>query len=259
MTKLVMYRNNSAYEQFLAPALVGFETQIFPQGTSETEITAWITGRADSIRSMEMVYLDQTCYEAGKLVNIWKDVKTNYGGLDHVFQKAVQSMMTKDTVEETIAEVVTHLLAKEVPTRVFVVMNRIGDHGIFKSVHKDYAGDYDRAEQVEAETLRVCLEKVTKKPVTVIKLLGFFSGFDENRELLKLLSSHETTWTFFDRHLKTDECGKFWDVFNEITSDATTTLFRVPIENLVEDAIAFGVNLNPEKLSKEIREAVATW
>lgn len=71
MGKLVMYRNNSAYEQFLAPALSGFETQIFPQGTSETEITAWLAEHADRVSGMEKVYMDRTCYEAGKLVSIW--------------------------------------------------------------------------------------------------------------------------------------------------------------------------------------------
>lgn len=128
MTKLVMYRNNSAYEQFLAPALKdreGFKIQVFPQGTSEADITAWITEHADHVHGMEKVFMDNTCYYAGRDVrssaspdgNFWRGVKINLGKDEYfdvdVFRHcALDSLVEKATAEEVIAEIIRLFLQK---------------------------------------------------------------------------------------------------------------------------------------------------
>lgn len=260
MTKLAMYRNNSAYEQFLAPALSGredFEMQIFPQGTPESEIITWITEHATQIRSMETVYMDKTCYKAGETLpsvkrpdswgcNIWNDVATNYGGFDYqVFRKAASVLTTKATVEETIAEVVRHLLAKEAPTKVLLIQDHMGDHNLFGlGLH---SADRKEKAQRDAEKLHSCLKKVTGQPVFYLDVSSY--GLDAG----VTITDEDTVWVFFDRHFKT--CEKF--LWEKIPKNFRQ--FRVPIENLVEDAVAFGVDFDTESFSREIREIVATW
>jgi hypothetical protein len=258
--KAIIYRNNSAYEQFLAPAVAsreGFETQVFPQGTSETEITTWLAEHADWLRSMVKVYMDQTCYEAGEAVpsgqpdkknwDIWMDVQTNYGGFDHqVFQEAASVLMTKATVEETVAEVIRHLLIKEVPTKVLVIQDHMGDHDLFNS-KREGPEARKQATQEDAEKLRRCLADTIGQPAWYLDVssMGLDAGVP--------LTDQDITWVFLDRHFK--GCEK--SLWSKIP--ATFRQFRVPIENLVEDAIAFGIELDTEAYSRTIREIVATW
>lgn len=260
--KLVMYRDNAAYAQFLAPALVGregFETQVFPEGTPEAGITDWLANNADRIRGMEKVFLDQTCLESGRTLrsvrepnlshwNIWSDVKTNDGWdrFDLVFQVAARDVMTKASVEETLAEVIRHLLVKEVPTKVLVIQDHMGDHDLFNS-KREGPEARKQAIQEDAEKLRRCLADITGQPAWYLDVssMGLDAGVP--------LTDQDITWVFLDRHFKS--CEK--SLWSKIP--ATFRQFRVPIENLVQDAIAFGIEIDAEAYSQSIREKVATW
>lgn len=253
MTKLAIYRDNTAYAQFLAPALAGrkdFEVQVFPVGTSENHITAWITEHADRIRSMDRVYLDQTSYEAGKSLpsaersdlkhwSIWSDIKTNYGQLDRDFQQAAQVVVTGATNEATITEIVRHLLQKETPTKVYVVAAHMEDHNLFGLGYPENKQDAERLEQ--------CLRKVTRQPVYYLHVDDY--GVDTYVPV----TAEDIVWVFIDRHFK----GSKKSAFRKIPP--AFKLFEVPIENLIQDALRFGIELDVEAYAEAIRGIVAAW
>lgn len=256
MTKLAIYRNNSAYTQFLAPAIASrndFETKVFAEGTPEAEITAWITENATKIRSMEEVYTDNTCSKAGRSVssttgksgNIWRDVKNNYGNLDYNFSEASRAVFTKTTTEETVTEVVARLIAKEVPTKVLIIQDHMADHDLFGLgiTSSDWKAESER----DAEKLRLCLREVIGQPVFYLDVS--FAGLDAGVSL----DETDIVWVFLDRHYKGCE-KRLWSKI-----PANWKQFRVPVENLIEDAVAFGIEIDTLAYSRAIRDIVATW
>lgn len=240
MTKLVMYRNNTAYEQFLAPALKdreGFKMQVFPQGTPKADITAWIAEHVDYVRGMEKIIMDITCFYAGTDMQrdgrFWRDVKIDFVNfdLDRFLRCSLQSMVEKATAEEAIAEMIRLFLQKETPAKVFVVTSKMGDHSIFGRDTDDVA----------AEKLRVCLSSVIGLPVY------------EYTDYKKALEEDAVTWLFFDRHYGYVSAQEF------ARMPATWRRFTLPIDNLVLDACDFGVGVDLEAYSQTIREKVSTW
>lgn len=174
------------------------------------------------------------------------DVKTNCGGFDYnVFQKAATDLLQKGSPEETIAEVVRHMLAKEMPTKVLVIRGHMGDHNLFN----DTSEDYNRMlrESVDSEKLRKLLEGVIGQPVTYLKV--GFSGIETEVPV----TDSDTAWVFLDRHFPS---SKEWE-WRSIPP--AFRQFRVPVENLIGDAVAFGIELDEEKYSRAIREIVMAW
>lgn len=260
MTKLVIYRNNSAYEQFLAPAISDrkdLEIQVFPVGMDPAEITAWVVENADRVRGMEKVYLDKTCYEAGKSVpsqrlpnvSIWSDVETNYGNFDHDLKMAAESVLKKATVKETIAEIIQHMLTKEVPDKVLLMKDHMADHDLFGL--GILSSDWEEEARRDAEILRSQLEASIGKPVNYITV-EWPDVFDTNVSI----EEADKVWLFYDRH-----CTSELDFELEMLQEKISCLseFKVPIENLIQDALAFGIELDTEAFSQAIEEIVADW
>ena len=255
MTKLVIYRDNSAYAQFLAPAIAAredLEVQVFPVGTDKADITVWIAKHADRVRSMEKVYMDRTCYEAGESLPsihrpkgwIWMDVENNYGGFDGQFRAAAEKVLTKSSVDETIAAIISLMLKKEIPDQVFVISEHMGDHDLYGSLSVHH--DWDRAAKEDAEMLRSCLVKVIGKPVTVVEYLSVNEPPLQNLE-------NAVGWAFLDRHYPQP-----FPV--ELDSHRPNMRWlRLPIENLIADAMTFGIELDAKAYAEAIREIVAKW
>jgi len=252
--QLVLYRNNSAYEQFLKPALEDredFEMQVFPQGTPETEIAAWLAEHAGWVRGMRRVFLDDTCYEAGKSLHLWMAVScvrlsdVFQQDIPQYLQEAAKTMLRKATVEESIAEIVRRLLAKETPTKVLLIRNHMADHNLFGlGISSD-----DRKEEAtrDAEKLRACLEDTIGQPVWYLDVSS--AGLDTGVSI----TEQDTVWVFLDRHFKSCE-GRLWR-----NIPATFRQFQVPVENLIQDAVSFGIEFDTEEYSRVVREAVADW
>ena len=257
-----MYRNNTSYETFLAPAIAGreeFETQVFPLGTDPEEITAWIAENATRIRNMEKIYLDQTCYDAGEKVPspkglIWWDVSTNYGDFDFDFREAAFRVIKKETVEETIAEILRHMLAVEMPDNVLLVEDKMSDHNPFGPLDRTLSKeDNDRR---DAKKFAECLERVIGKPVHRVSLRECESRWGQE----VVLDGPDPikdgkSWYFHDRHYS--DCRCKW--IKEDVVGGEVSEFTLPIENLVRDATRFGITFDTDAYSRAIRDIVATW
>jgi hypothetical protein len=122
----------------------------------------------------------------------------------------------------------------------------MGDHNLFNS-KRDEPESRKRATQEDAEKLRRCLSETTGQPVWYLDISD--AGLDTG----VTITEQDITWVFFDRHFKS--CQE--ELWEKIPSNFRQ--FRVPIENLVQDAIAFGIEINTEAYSRAIREKLATW
>jgi hypothetical protein len=238
MAKIVIYRNNSAFQKFLAPAIASrcgeLETKVFPEGTASEEIAKWFKQNRESLLEKEVV-ADKTCRNATGI---------DWGRVENVFNEVAVLGLTKATVEETIAEVVRHLLKKEVPKEVFVIQKHMEDHDLFGSLAQMNRG---QAAQADAQKLRKILEAVIGKPVTVVDK----SIPEENMESLWSGPAERGMWVFFDRHDDlTRALSREWKKVG---------WFRVPVESLIEDAVDFGIPLDAGAYSHAIREKVAAW
>lgn len=252
MTKLAIYRNNNAYQEFLAPAIANrkdFETQVFPIGTNPSEIHRWYTENADYVRGMEKVYMDLTCYEACPLAGL----KTNYGHLDFDFHDAACRIMTKATVEETIVEIFRHMLAIEVPDNILLVEEKMSDHNPFSLLDPEISKEEN--DRRDADMFAKCLEEVTGKSVHRVSLTR------ETRRGREVVFGGGASpiaggksWFFHDRHFR--DCST---LLLEMFIGGNVSEFRLPIEDLIRDATRFGITFDTELYSRAIREIVATW
>ena len=253
MTKLAIYRDNTAYEQFLAPALAArddFEIKVFAVGTPETDIKSWIRENADHIRSMEYVYTDNTCYEAGESVpnktrpenkngSIWWDVKNNYGGTGRIFKDASQKAVTGETNGDTITKIVRLMLAKETPTKVYVVSKHMEDHDLFGTGSPECKKDDERLQQL--------LRDVTGLPVYYLHV------DDDGVDTCVNVTAEDNVWVFIDRHFKGSERYAHSNI------PKTFKQFEVPIENLIGDALKLGIELDAVAYAKAVSDIVAGW
>lgn len=253
MTKLAIYRDNTAYSQFLAPVLatrIDFKTQVFAVSTPEIDITSWIEENADYIRGMEEVYMDTTCYEAGESVpsktqpenknrSIWRDIKTNYGGIGQNFKDAAQKAVTCETNRKTIAKIIQLMLDKETPTKIYIVPERMEDHDLFGHGHPENKED--------AKRLMRLLNEVTGLPIN-------FMCFDQRSQLdYNDFSDSDNVWVFMDRHFKGS------NRFDHARIPEEFKQFEVPIENLIGDALELGIELDSVTYAKAVSDIVANW
>ncbi len=255
MTKLAIYRDNTAYSQFLAPALAArndFETKVFAVGTPETHVTSWIKENADHIRSMDKVFTDNTCCEAGEKVPsktrpenkngcIWWDVKNNFGRIGPDFKVAAQKAVTGETNGDTIAKIVRLMLEKETPTKVYVVSEHMEDHDLFGLGHPENKKDDERLQQL--------LREVTGLPVYYLHIDDY--GVDTYVNV----TPEDNVWVFIDRHFKGSKSKR--RAYGNIPK--TFKLFEVPIENLIGDALKLGITLDAEAYAKAVSDIVAGW
>lgn len=243
-TKLVIYRNNSLFEKYLAPILAtleGYEVQVFPVNSSEDDIFDWIhTNFHEKISKSEVVYMDDTSYgAAGGYLN-WQTWPRETQLLDSMFRRAAGQFLVKSDDQSSIREIVARLMAKERPKRVVVVSSNIGDHKMF--------GEYDKE---TAEKLRAILAEVTGLEVWVdysLESALMPAGFLRVAGRTKL---EGPTWAFVDRH---------YDVSKRLLEkEDRLRLFKVPVENLVQSAMDFGVEFDADAFAKAIRNQVASW
>ncbi len=231
MKKVLVYRANAAFRKFLTfEERSDFEVKVFPEGTEEGDIDVWI--REKGAREYLM---DDTCIRA------WQKVKM-YGwptpqGFEWIFRSALEEAIGKLKVEEAIGEIVGLMLKKEVPDKIVIVQKCLGDHNLF--------GEKLKEEEV-AEKLRVILEEVTGVPVKVEENpvpWKFYSDEDVWGE--HEIVPQEDQWVFVDRHHNMASSG--WH--------SRTTIFRLPMENLVQDAWDFGVEeIDIEGYAEAIRQ-----
>lgn len=242
--KIAIYRENSVYTKYLATELASrpdFEVITFAEGTPDIDIASALSDVAEKIFAAEKVYSDGTCNNA--LRSLRK--QTHFPGLDYYFQEAAVAALSKESVEETISEIVRRMLEKEVPDRILIVQSHMADHNLFGLGIT--SADWEAECLRDAEKLRGCLSEVSGQPVS---FLAF--GFD-GIEADVSISKEDNVWVFSDRHFKSCEMKEWRKIPTHFKQ------FQVPIWNLVEDARAFGIDIDEEAFSKAIREIMANW
>jgi len=244
--KMAIYRENAVYTKYLGALLAArpdFEVVTFAEGTSDFDIALALPKIQDKVYVAEKVFLDRTCYQI--VGDVWKSVSTNYGGLDYDFQEAANKALSKATVEETIVEIVHRMLTKEVPDKILLIQDHMADHNLFGlGVTSD---DWKEEALRDAEKLRNCLSEVSGQPV-------YFLSFGRNDICVDVkIAEEDNVWVISDRHFKNSNRSKWERIPKNFKQ------FRVPVENLIEDALAFGIDIDAKALSKAIEEKVASW
>lgn len=228
-TNFVLYRSNYIFDKVVGPLVSekGIASHVFEERMDEDGIAQWIKENA-GLLSQHRIIADITAKRAsGEMGKDWIE-------LDRAF---------RDSAGEEISDIVRKMLAVEKPTKVSVIGEHMGDHDVFNT------GRRNRDEYEEAAALVEVLRNVVDVPPTFLHIMLDYgtepvidNGFPINED--------DIVWVFADRHYLTADNSKR----AEIIKDKGWRLFRLPIENLIADAAAFGADVNEAEYRDTVRK-----
>lgn len=142
MTKTALiYRNNTFWEQLsatlldlaaLVPSGGGFckggtveVVQVFPEGTSEDEITAWVKNNKKMLKVLSIIHCDTT---VARIVNSVVGFEPRTNKIDDARDHAIGSIISAEQLAIVYSEILRRLIEATRATRVVFVMECLSDY-----------------------------------------------------------------------------------------------------------------------------------